>query len=249
MYTYASFGKRLLAFIMDSFIIGILSSILIYVLTPSFESIILCNFLLGPLYFILFEGSDGNATLGKKVMGIKVTDRNGRPIGYGVAAIRYLGRVLSSIILLIGYIMVVFSNTSQALHDMLAGTLVVETELDTTPIVHHVGSGENPYLIGITGEYAGKSFPIKINGIMLGRDNVACQIIFGSHAKGVSRHHCMIKYNADTSMFVINDIGSSYGTFLVSGTKIGSTPTAIKNGERFYLGSQSNMFEVRLKEE
>lgn len=100
-------------------------------------------------------------------------------------------------------------------------------------------------IIGIAGKYAGKSVVINSgDSVMFGRDEVTCRILFSESTKGISRHHCVVRYLPQTNMFLINDIGSTYGTFLIDGTKIGPTPTAIKPGERFYLGSQSNMFEV-----
>jgi pSer/pThr/pTyr-binding forkhead associated (FHA) protein len=101
------------------------------------------------------------------------------------------------------------------------------------------------HLIGIAGMYAGKNIPMNTTQVMFGRDPVSCQIIFPDGTQGVSRHHCVIRFNSESRMFVIHDVGSSHGTFLLNGTKVGSTPMAINSGERFYLGSQSNMFEVR----
>lgn len=103
-----------------------------------------------------------------------------------------------------------------------------------------------PYVIGITGVYAGKTIQMPVNGsLMFGRDAVACQVVFPSTSRGVSRHHCVLKHNSVSGMFVIYDSGSSYGTFCNQG-RIGSTPVAIKNGEQFSLGSGENTFEVRL---
>lgn len=77
------------------------------------------------LYFALMEASSNQGTLGKMAMGIKVTDVNGYPIGFGRATGRYFGKLLSGAILMIGYIMAGFTERKQALHDMMAGTLVV----------------------------------------------------------------------------------------------------------------------------
>ena len=47
-------------------------------------------------------------------------------------------------------------------------------------------------------------------------------------------------------MFIINDLGSTYGTYLMNGMRIPSgQPAALRPGERFYAGSQANVFEVR----
>jgi uncharacterized RDD family membrane protein YckC len=78
------------------------------------------------LYFTLLEASSWQATLGKKILGLRVTDMEGNRIGFGKANARYWGKLLSSIILLIGFFMVAFTEKKQGLHDKLANTLVVK---------------------------------------------------------------------------------------------------------------------------
>ena len=77
------------------------------------------------LYFSLFESSGWQATLGKKALGLEVTDLAGRRISFGRATGRYFGKFISLIILFIGFIMAGFTEKKQALHDILAGTLVI----------------------------------------------------------------------------------------------------------------------------
>jgi len=79
----------------------------------------------GWLYFAMMESSSTQGTLGKMALGIKVTDLNGGQIGFGKATGRYFGKIISALILLIGYIMVAFTEKKQGLHDMMAGCLVV----------------------------------------------------------------------------------------------------------------------------
>ncbi len=77
------------------------------------------------LYFSLLESSSWQATLGKKALGLEVTDLEGRRIGFGRATGRYFAKYISAFILFIGYIMAGFTEKKQALHDMIAGTLVI----------------------------------------------------------------------------------------------------------------------------
>ncbi|PYV64750.1 MAG: RDD family protein, partial [Acidobacteria bacterium] len=60
--------------------------------------------------------------------GLKVTDLAGRRISFARASGRYFAKYLSSMTLLIGYIMAGFTERKQALHDMIAGTLVIRTQ-------------------------------------------------------------------------------------------------------------------------
>lgn len=77
------------------------------------------------LYFALMESSSKQATLGKMALSIIVTDVNGNRLTFGRATGRYFGKILSGLILYIGFIMAAFTEKKQALHDMIAGTLVV----------------------------------------------------------------------------------------------------------------------------
>jgi uncharacterized RDD family membrane protein YckC len=78
------------------------------------------------LYFTLFESSSLQATPGKMALGIIVTDLSGNRISFVRANGRYWGKILSGLTLWIGYIMAGFTRKKQALHDILADTLVVK---------------------------------------------------------------------------------------------------------------------------
>jgi uncharacterized RDD family membrane protein YckC len=77
------------------------------------------------LYFTLLESSKWQATVGKKLLGLQVIDENGNCIGFGRANARYWSKIISAIILCIGFIMAGFTEKKQALHDIIAKTLVV----------------------------------------------------------------------------------------------------------------------------
>src|SRR5262249_1194264 len=75
-------------------------------------------------YFTLMESSHWQATLGKRLMGIRVTDMNGARISFGRATGRYFLKSVSSFEFMLGYL-VSFSDQRQSWHDYMAGTLVV----------------------------------------------------------------------------------------------------------------------------
>ena len=77
------------------------------------------------LYSAYQESSESQATIGKRMLGIRVTDLSGNRISFGQATGRHFGKILSSLICSIGFIMAGFTEKKQALHDMLASTLVV----------------------------------------------------------------------------------------------------------------------------
>ncbi|MEX0602378.1 MAG: RDD family protein [Bacteroidota bacterium] len=82
-------------------------------------------FVAGWLYFALMESSAKQGTLGKMALSIVVTDLNGNRLTFGRATGRYFGKILSGAIFYIGFIMAGFTEKKQALHDMIAGCLVV----------------------------------------------------------------------------------------------------------------------------
>ncbi len=76
------------------------------------------------LYFALMEAGPMQGTLGKKVCGLIVTDLEGNRLSFLRATGRYFAKILSSMILGIGFLMAGFTARKQGLHDMAAGTLV-----------------------------------------------------------------------------------------------------------------------------
>ena len=79
----------------------------------------------GWLYEALMESSRWQATLGKRALGLRVVDLEGRHISFSRATGRHFAKILSSLILNVGFLMAGFTSKKQALHDMIAGTLVV----------------------------------------------------------------------------------------------------------------------------
>ncbi len=78
------------------------------------------------LYHAYLESSSWQATIGKRVMSLYVTDLNGQPISFLNATGRHFAKIVSGLIpLFLGYIMAAFTERRQALHDMIAGTLVL----------------------------------------------------------------------------------------------------------------------------
>ncbi|HNP95953.1 MAG TPA: RDD family protein [Cyclobacteriaceae bacterium] len=78
------------------------------------------------LYFTLMESSKYQATVGKLALGLIVTDESGGKLDFVKALVRNLCKIISSMILMIGYIMVGFTEKKQGLHDIIAKTLVVK---------------------------------------------------------------------------------------------------------------------------
>lgn len=147
--TYAGFWLRFVAFIIDVIVLSLVGWIIFLPFAasvgmgalmrghppmgpeewaPLFAGMFRLMFLriiLNWLYFAILESSAWQGTLGKKALGLQVTDLSGRRISFARATGRFFGKFLSTVILFIGYIMAGFTEKKQALHDILAGTLVV----------------------------------------------------------------------------------------------------------------------------
>lgn len=83
-------------------------------------------FLISPMYFALQESGAHQATLGKRALGIKVTDADGRPLGFPHALGRWFAASLSYLPFYLGFLMAAFTSEKKALHDVVAKTLVVD---------------------------------------------------------------------------------------------------------------------------
>src|SRR5437899_7462198 len=81
------------------------------------------------LYHALMESSEWQATLGKKALGLEVTDMAGQGVSFGGGRGRHFGKIVTNMIpVFIGYIMAGFTEKRQAIHDMLAGCLVLRRD-------------------------------------------------------------------------------------------------------------------------
>lgn len=85
----------------------------------------LLGLVMGWLYYALMESSKYGGTLGKIAVGIKVVDMNGNKVTFGKATGRYFSRIVTNMTLFVGYIMAGFTEKKQALHDIIAGCLVI----------------------------------------------------------------------------------------------------------------------------
>ncbi|MEH6940291.1 RDD family protein [Bacillus sp. JJ722] len=145
---YASFGRRLAAYVIDGLILSVIVSILGAVGVLSFFGVnfdasqlqdptysiannkgyLYATFLIGMLYYTILQSSKWQATIGKKLLGMKVVTLEGERISFIRALIRHLVMFSISSIFYIGFIMALFTKKKQALHDLLAKTLVIKVQ-------------------------------------------------------------------------------------------------------------------------
>lgn len=239
---YGDLGKRIVARIIDLIILSVIGLLLGF--TLSWVGVIIAP-IVTVVYYVLLEGGGWHATLGKRLMELYVADGNGNGITYSTAFLRLICKMLSWFTLGIGYLMAFFNDQKQSLHDILAKTYVLNGQ-PLTASGNANARNSAPRLVGITGPLAGMIYQIGDNGLIIGRDNISCQVVVPSSQTKVSRIHCYITYNPMSGMFVLNDRNSSQGTYLANGSRISyAKPVALKSGDRFYLATPDNTFEVR----
>lgn len=119
--SYAGFWRRLAAYLIDYLILYIPY----YFIDSTYGHLAyLSDLFIAWPYYAIMESSKKQATVGKIVLGIIVTDLNGNKISFVRATGRFFAQYISTIILFIGYIMIAFTECKQGLHDIIAGTLV-----------------------------------------------------------------------------------------------------------------------------
>jgi|GEM_PF-1567063 len=100
-----------------------------------FFGMFILSLLIHWLYFALMHSSAKQATVGKLALSIKVTDMEGNRIGFGKATGRNFSKIISGLILNLGYIIAAFTEKKQALHDMIAGTVVINKDYEIWMLV------------------------------------------------------------------------------------------------------------------
>lgn len=123
---YAGFWERFLAALIDGLILIIPNYLLQYVIGDVSGSLL--SILVNWIYYASMESGNSQATFGKKAMGLKVQSVTGEPLNFGQATGRFFGRYLSMIILFIGYLMMLWDDRKQTLHDKMAGAVVIKNK-------------------------------------------------------------------------------------------------------------------------
>jgi uncharacterized RDD family membrane protein YckC len=190
---------------------------------------------LGWFYFAFFESGRWQATPGKRLVGIRVTDLDGNRISFGRATGRYFAKWLSGLIFYIGYIMAGITDKKQGLHDKLADTFVMRGNAEEETPEYAAGytaadSSEQTVYVPQThadswvmsgfdanGDVVRLSFKqdspqLRNGGMVIGRDAKSCDLHMSDLS--VSRRHARL-LNENGTVW-LEDLDSANGT-LVNG--------------------------------
>ena len=147
-FVYAGFWRRAIAYLLDAILLGFTIGVLVLgplmqhaglsadnpwiLFTGANRQVFAVNLLVQMAfwpYWALMESSVWRATFGKKLLNLEVTDLAGQRLSFSRASARYFAKIISGLTLLVGFLMAGFTARKQALHDILAGTLVVRKVL------------------------------------------------------------------------------------------------------------------------
>ena len=240
---YAGFWIRLLASVIDTLISLVVLLPLIAIAGIGWATayndaasgviVFFANWVAGWLYYALFESGTWQATPGKRLMGLRVTDLAGNRISFGRASGRYFSKILSALVFYVGFIMVGVTSKKQGIHDKLADTLVLRGRpgqtaallaqahdyADPSAVTGYVPSaGASRWVLSgfdDGGHVVRLSFShdkpeLMRAGLIVGRDAKSSDLHMNDQS--VSRRHARV-YHENGSIF-IEDLGSGNGTFI-----------------------------------
>lgn len=185
VYKFAGFWRRLVAYMIDGFILSIILIILGIIAVVAYFagamsgnsgalmarmmnpeqlsaitlSIWVLSTLLNIIYFTYFYGTSGR-TPGKMLMGLQVVTSEGKPLSFGIAFLRSVGYLVSSFVFCLGFIWIGFDKKKQGWHDKIAGTVVIIRQSDdNTPGITIPDSPDTSFRQPSAVEPAGMDLP------------------------------------------------------------------------------------------
>lgn len=145
--TVVGFGPRLLSTLIDGSMVAFLGFVLALVVsfiaififktdwqnTSRLEIWVMVSVALFSIFYYVGSWTGGGQTLGKTIVGLKVTASDGSHLTTGKALLRYFGYIINAIPLSIGFLWAAFDPKRQGWHDKIAGTVVVYEEENFSP--------------------------------------------------------------------------------------------------------------------
>jgi uncharacterized RDD family membrane protein YckC len=144
--TVVGFGPRLIATVLDAVILGFFTFVvgaivgvvaaLLDLYTPNrqipIEGLLIVSLLALSVLYYVRAWTDSGQTMGKMVLGLRVVGSDGQPLSAGRALLRYLGYLVSGLLLSLGFLWIVFDRKRQGWHDKMAASYVVESDAKFT---------------------------------------------------------------------------------------------------------------------
>lgn len=124
----------------------------------------------------------------------------------------------------------------------------VSAQMQGQPYMQPVKPVKKAMVRSMSAQHNGVSYPIGASPILVGRDGSNCTIVYREGTPGVSGRHCSIGWDPNTEEFLITDLRSTYGTYLMNGQKLqANVPYHCKSGESIYIGEKINVLRVETR--
>lgn len=124
-YELGEVGTRLVAILIDGFILGLITGLLVAIISELGGGV---SFLIGVLYNWYFWTQNDGQTPGKRIMNLRVVKADGSTISDTDALIRAVGYYISGLFFSLGYVWAIFDEQNRTWHDLFAGTIVVTAD-------------------------------------------------------------------------------------------------------------------------
>jgi uncharacterized RDD family membrane protein YckC len=121
----AGFGERLVAYLIDVIVIVFIELVLILLLGQPLGSLL--AFVASIAYVVGFWMAQGT-TPGKMAMGLQIVRQDGRPMDGSTALLRYVGYIVSGIVVWLGFLWIIWDPNHEGWHDKIAKTWVIKTQ-------------------------------------------------------------------------------------------------------------------------
>lgn len=241
------FLKRIVASVLDLSFLALLSlCIFLVVFYTEAEMLVFyvsCAALI-VVYPIFFELLPVAATPGMMILGIHLAfDKTKRSSGGHIANIllRALLRIIFCLPLGIGFFCAFSDREKRTLYDSLSSTFIAENFKafrGGSPCIVRYGAGGRKTI-----------YPIGEDRVVIGRNPSVCNIVYPQGEVGVSRAHCSIHYNRQVNLFLLEDLGSSCGTYVAGGRRVPvGKVVALEAGAGFCVATKKNLFTVDFAE-
>ena len=123
---YGGFWIRYVASLLDGLIISMPVNIIAFVISITGATLISYVVVLASIMLVIYLEGNKGGTPGKLILGLRIVNQQGNYIGIPRAILRYIAKILSAIIMGIGFLMIAFTEKKQGLHDKIAKTFVVK---------------------------------------------------------------------------------------------------------------------------
>lgn len=256
-----SAGKRLAAYVIDSLILsGIFLLLGSVIRAASLAQLALFSYAVSFAYGFGFESSSLRATPGKRLMKLQVTDCGGDILPKEKTALRNLVKFSPSLLYAfcpaavalcwaaVDALALFFTASGQTLHDCAAHARVgapIAYRAAMVPIAEEsAGPVSQTGVRCLSGLYQGTFFPLGESKLVMGRNPQSCNVIFPADTVGVSALHCELFWDRSTETVILKDLGSTYGTFVSDGRKLGPQQIAVLRKQDSFTIGDKNTFII-----